>query len=386
MLQCDTHVHTPYSYSAFESIDELVRAAKNSGFAVLGINDGTTVEGFREFEACCRINRIYPLFNIEFPVWCDGDHPHSTNHHLSFSGKQCWLHGKALRYPASLNGDSRNLLASIWKTSQDRIWKMIDVINFAFDKKGLPLSLDYATIRSRYSKNSVHNRHLAEALYDLITGYATAPDGAAGLFRELFEDATFNADGTDRHDVLTAICKQLSVGSIFSAINRQSEQPIHFLEAKQVILQTGGIPCFQCSFNDDDEWMKESEGPELLERLLAAKGIHAVEFIPGQTSLHLLRTFMQYLYEHDFCVTMGSGHSALNAASLTPVTSDGKVPDTGMLAMSYRGTCILAAHQEMHAQKRRGFVDESGKRLIPPEKMEPFIAIGDHAIRTATEK
>ena len=384
MLPCNTHVHSPYSFSVFSSVDEMVSTARAAGIAVLGINDGTTVDGFKEFDLSCRSQGIYPLFNIEFAVECDGDHRRSGSHHVPFSPKHCWLHGKALRFPAMLSSDSRNLLASIWKASQDRIWKLIETVNFFLDRQGLPLSLDYASIRADYTKSSVHDLHIARALEALLSEHFNNREKAVKHLNELMGFTEHDSLPSAPGKLTNALCRELGSGSAFERINRRTGPSIQLLQAKQVILQAGGIPSFQCSFNNDDEWMKESEGPELLARQLSAKGIHAVEFIPGETSCRLLETFMRYFHEHHFLVTMGSDHSECSDASLLPVTRDGKIPGDDLLSMCYESVCIYAAHQEMHYRERRGFVDESGKRLIPPEQVEPFIALGEQAIKTAT--
>ena len=86
-------------------------------------------DGFKEFEAACREKHIYPIFNITLPMQCTFEHHDTTGHRTAADSHACLLTGKALRYPAALGGDSRNLLASLWKASQDRMWKLIDAIN-----------------------------------------------------------------------------------------------------------------------------------------------------------------------------------------------------------------------------------------------------------------
>lgn len=382
MLICNTHVHTPHSFSPFSSVDELISAAAAESIAVLGINDDVMVDGFKEFESGCREKHIYPIFNITLPMQCTFEHHGTTDHRTAANSHACLLIGKALQYPASLGGDSRNLLASLWKASQDRMWKLIDALNDALQTAGCTESLDYGTIRSNSAKSSVYPYHIALALYPLLLRQYPADDPGK-LLSTLFSGAPCEGDPADRESFVGGIHRMMLASSLFNALP-PTEPVVHLPQAKQVILQAGGIPCFRCSFNEDDEWMKESEGPELLVQQLSAKGIHAVEFFPGETSLRLLETFMRYLYNHNFCVTLGSGWLTGAKQPFLPVTADGKMPDENLLAMNYEGTCILAAHQELHNQNRRGFVDEAGKRLVSPEKLQQFITIGDEIIRSAT--
>ena len=60
------HIHTPHSFSAFESIEQAFLLAKSEGVSVLGINDFYTTDGYDEFAALAAKHKVFPLFNIEF--------------------------------------------------------------------------------------------------------------------------------------------------------------------------------------------------------------------------------------------------------------------------------------------------------------------------------
>src|SRR6218665_2946549 len=66
MLKVNAHIHTPYSFSSFSSVEEAVAMAKREDIGILGVNDFFTTEAYEEFERQCRQAKIYPLFNIEF--------------------------------------------------------------------------------------------------------------------------------------------------------------------------------------------------------------------------------------------------------------------------------------------------------------------------------
>jgi DNA polymerase III alpha subunit len=48
-LNVNSHVHTPYSFSAFDNMEELFDKARQEGINVLGINDFNGADGFDEF-------------------------------------------------------------------------------------------------------------------------------------------------------------------------------------------------------------------------------------------------------------------------------------------------------------------------------------------------
>ena len=64
-LQVNCHLHTPYSFSAFDSIENIFKQAAKEDLQVLGINDFFLADGFSEFYKHSLDHRIFPLFNIE---------------------------------------------------------------------------------------------------------------------------------------------------------------------------------------------------------------------------------------------------------------------------------------------------------------------------------
>ena len=48
-LKVNNHFHTPYSFSAFANIEEVLDMADKEDVAVLGINDFITTDGYEEF-------------------------------------------------------------------------------------------------------------------------------------------------------------------------------------------------------------------------------------------------------------------------------------------------------------------------------------------------
>ena len=64
MLKVNSHIHTPYSFSAFESIEQAFEMARSEGVRVLGINDFFVTDGYDEFGRTAGKYGIYPIFSI----------------------------------------------------------------------------------------------------------------------------------------------------------------------------------------------------------------------------------------------------------------------------------------------------------------------------------
>ena len=59
-LKVNNHIHTPYSFSAFSSIEEAVRMADEEDVKILGINDFYVTDGHGEFIDQCLEFHIFP--------------------------------------------------------------------------------------------------------------------------------------------------------------------------------------------------------------------------------------------------------------------------------------------------------------------------------------
>jgi DNA polymerase III alpha subunit (gram-positive type) len=64
-LKVNNHIHTPFSFSAFSSIEEAVKMAASEDVRILGINDFYVTDGYPDFIEMCRKHGVFPLLNIE---------------------------------------------------------------------------------------------------------------------------------------------------------------------------------------------------------------------------------------------------------------------------------------------------------------------------------
>lgn len=68
-LECvdvNAHLHTPYSFSAFDKLTDALDRAVNENVKVVGINDFYSMDGYKEWNDGCIQRKLFPLFNIEF--------------------------------------------------------------------------------------------------------------------------------------------------------------------------------------------------------------------------------------------------------------------------------------------------------------------------------
>jgi hypothetical protein len=384
MVDSNTHVHSPYSFSFFDSIRQTVLFAKEEQITALGINDFNTFDGFSEFEDICKEFGIYPLFNIEFITLSQEDKRKKLRWNDPSNPGIMYLCGKGLDKIPVLSRNTRNLMASIWKGTQDRIWKMIDLLNVYMHEQKIDISLNYNQIRNEYAKNSVRERHVAKALYLAFVEKWNDPITLNAAFKRLFNDTVFSVDLSDSVNMQNEIRKQLLKTGKIAYVEEKPNAFMEFSEAKALILEAGGIPCYPMLLEDLDNITENEKDISSLYSKLIEMGIHAVEFISNRIQFEVLKKYAKFFRKKGFCVTFGTEHNTAERFSLIPCAKGGCPFDKELESIAHDGTCTIAAHQQLHKQNRPGFVDEQGSKIVSQNQLREFIKIGDEAIKRIT--
>jgi hypothetical protein len=383
MRYTNTHIHTPYSFSAFESIDQAVRLARDEQISVLGISDFNTMEGFSEFSLTCEKYAVHPLYNIEFICFSEEDKQRNLRWNDPKNPGIIYFCGKALSFPSPLSNDSRNLLGSLWKGTQDNIWKVIHKVNEYLQDRNIDITLDYHQIRCTFAKNTVRERHVAKALYVAMSSKWDSA-GLPEAFRILFNDPSFSGPLGDSAFMQNEIRDRLLKAGKPAYIEERPEAFLSLPVIRSLILEAGGIPCYPVLADEKSGLTEYENDPSRLADRLIEQQIYAVEFIPLRNGLEHLRNYVRVFRERGFCVTFGTEHNTPSLIPLLPSTRGGVPFDEELLQVAYEGACILAAHQEQRRLQRQGFLDELGIRAVAQQQLRDFIRIGDQAIqRTA---
>ncbi len=380
----NSHIHTPYSFSPFDNIEQAVRFALEVNVGVLGINDCNTVEGYDEFYRECTRFRIYPLFGIEVLTvspddraaglrWNDQVHPGIMN-----------ICGKGLRYPVNFPLDFRNSLASVWKSSQDRVWLMLLNINSILKKNHFDITLDYNLIRKNFAHSIVGERHIAKALYFEFVNKWNTSDELITAFQLLLGDHSLVSDVADSVALQDEIGKKLLWPGGAAYVDERDSAFLREREARSLILKAGGIPTYLMLLDEDAGLTEYENSCEKLYEELNSRGFFAVEFITGRVSFETLKRYALYFKNNGFIVTFGTDHNTVEQSSLIPSTLGDRPLDDELMQIGYQGACIIAAHQELCRRGQPGFVNDNGERLITKPMMQDFVRTGEDIIRKHT--
>jgi len=369
------HIHTPYSFSAFDSIPQVFEMANAEKIQAVGINDFIVTDGHKTFHDAAVAARVFPLFNIEFMGLLKDEQAKGIRVNDPSNPGRTYFSGKGLDFPSNPDSKTKQLLKQIKEESNKQTAAMIEQLNDYFMVVGAPFGLTYEEVKILYAEDLVRERHIAKAMR-----------------RKVFE--AFKQDG-DRSAILSILFSGKQVQSSLddiSALENEirgnllksggpayvEEDEAAFLELDkimEIIVKMGGIPCYPVLLDDKKGGFTEFESDfEKLRDTLSAKNIYCIELIPGRNDLQILKKFVQIFHEGGFVITFGTEH---NTPELIPLKVDtrGHIDlDDELKEITYLGACVIAAHQYLRAKGEEGFVDANGK--VKRDQIEQFRTLG----------
>ena len=369
------HIHTPYSFSAFENIKQAVDLAVNENIKMLGINDFFVADGYAEFKSTCEASKVYPMFNIEFIGLIQDFQEKGIRINDPGNPGRVYFSGKGLKVPFSLNDPLMQKLEDIKKESLKQVEQMVVKARKFFADQGVDISLDFNDIKSKYAVNLVRERHIAKAIRIAVGEMAKTADEKKALLNKVYGGKEGKADVNNNNALEDEIRGMLlkAGGAAFVP-----EDPKAFLPLKEIIeiiINAGGIPCYPLLLDALKGNYTDFEGDwENMHKTLSELNVKCVELIPGRNSIGELVKFMRYFYDLGYIILLGTEH---NTPELIPITvyAGGKTPLTNELKkISFESSCVVAAHQFLTSNDMEGYIDKEGKAHY--SEREKFITLG----------
>jgi hypothetical protein len=359
--EANGHIHTPYSFSAFQDMDTIYKMARDERIAVLGINDFYVTDGYKAFHKGCHENRIFPLFNIEFIGLLREEQKRGIRINDPNNPGRIYFSGKGLDFPFHSGWLQKRELRKVIRESQLQIKAMIGKLNQLMMKDHPELSLSYDIVRKKYAHDLVRERHLAKALSNLAIDSFQSPDERLQFLETLYGGKKSKSGLSNTAALENEIRSNLlkSGGAAFVEEDEKS-----FMELKKIIrliIAAGGIPCYPVLLDDPMGKCTEFENDsEKLYNSLTRLGIECIELIPGRNDINILRNFVEFFHAKGFIITFGTEHNTPEMLPLT-VYARGSVPlDDNLKRIAWEGACVIAAHQYLRADGRQGYVLPDG--------------------------
>ncbi len=384
ILKVNAHMHSPYSFSAFDSIDQALNMAANEKVKVVGINDFYATNGYSEWAEKCADRKLYPLFNIEFISLNKEDQSNGVRVNDPNNPGRTYLSGKGLTSPLDLKEPYLSQLNNVKAASNKHVEKMCEKLNEILTSIEAPFAISFEEVEKELTKGSIRERHLAKALRLKVDEHFTVNEDKLTFYEKVFGGKILKSNLSKIAAVENEIRGNLlkAGGGAFVP-----ESPEAFLDAetvRQIIINAGGIPTYPFLADFGDKQFTDFEGDkEKALKLLKQRGFASIELIPSRNTAEVLEEYSNFFWENGFVVSFGTEH---NTPALEPievhVNRDQKL-SPAMEAMNYKAACIIAAHQELIAKGEKGYIDANG--VADPAKREEFIALGDSIIKAAVQ-
>ncbi|MDR1379895.1 MAG: hypothetical protein LBJ47_00260 [Tannerella sp.] len=377
----NAHLHTPYSFSAFENLTDALETAADENVKVVGINDFYSMDGYEEWDREARKRHLYPLFNIEFISLQKEDQDNGIRVNDPNNPGRTYISGKGLSCPPALKEPYASQLAGVRAESNAQVREMCDRVNLLLNAYEAGFNVDFENIENCMAKGLVRERHLAKALrmYTYIH-FKNEPVEIKRFLEKIFSDKTLKSDIFDYAGVENEIRGNLlkAGGAAFVPEDPKAFLPLG--DVCRIIIAAGGIPTYPFLGDDAKGGFTDFEQDvEKAAETLKRRGIHAAEFITTRNSAEVLERYAGYLHDNGFAVTFGTEH---NTPAMEPVLlhTRGNAPLTERLRqINYDGACVIAAHQELVRNGKTGYVDADGNADV--DHRDRYIKKGGELIR-----
>lgn len=354
------HIHSPYSFSAFDDLEQAFKMAVEEGVRVLGINDFNTTEGYQEFYHLSSKYNVFPLFNIEFMGLMKDEQRKGIRINDPNNPGRIYFSGKGLDYPVSIGKESEKQISGIINESHRQVKAMTMKLNEHLKDVFPGMKLDFDDIRKKYTRGMVRERHLARALRLMVFENIESATERAAFFKNLYGGKEPAAEMDNNTAVENEIRSRLLKAGGLAFVE---EDPEAFLELNQIIsiiTDAGGIPCYPVLLDDANGRFTEFEGDmESLYKSLKSYNVSCIELIPGRNDHDILKRFVSWFREKGYTVLFGTEHNSPSLEPLNVSTRGGVTLDEELRLVSYEGACDIAAHQYLRSKGEEGYVFSS---------------------------
>lgn len=341
----NAHLHTPYSFSAFNSVTQALDMAAEEGVKVVGINDFYSMDGYKEWSEECGKRQLFPLFNIEFISLNVEDQAAGIRVNDPNNPGRTYLSGKGLSYPIVLKGEEASQLAAVKAESNRQVEAMCGKLNAHLDAVKAGFTLSFKQIESELTRGSIRERHLAKALRMAIDAHVPEVEKPA-FYERVFGGKALKSPIDNAAKVENEIRGNLLKAGGAAFVPEDPKAFLPMTTVQRIIEAAGGIPTYPFLADDAKGCFTDFEGDlQKAGDTLKKRGFKSVEFITTRNTTAVLEQYAGYLEDEGFAVTFGSEH---NTPALEPIrlrTRDAEGLSEKLREINWRGACTVAAHQ-----------------------------------------
>lgn len=347
----NNHIHTPYSFSAFQSVTEVVRKALEEDVRILGINDFYVFDGYGEFVDRCVEYGIFPLLNIELIGINRLDQETGVRINDPGNPGRIYISGKGLAFPSIISDTQLGKLKSVIDESNKQVAGMVRLLNEYLEKQKVDIVLSVEEIMEKKARNLLRERHVAQMLRMKLEEKAGSDLEFYELLDAVYAGASFQKQRSD----ISGTEDELRARLLKSGAPAYVPEDEKAFLAQEVIIgiieDAGGIPTYPLLLDGAGDKITEFEcGKEQLLDTLRERGFMSIEFIPQRNELVKLKEYAEYFYDNGFVVSFGTEHNTSAMLPLTVRCKGGVELDSALMEISFKGAAYVAAHQYLLAR------------------------------------
>lgn len=342
----NAHLHTPWSFSAFDSVSQALDMAAEEGVKVVGINDFYSMDGYGQWRDGCAAHGLYPLYNIELIALSQEDQAAGTRVNDPGNPGRTYISGKGLSFPVVLSGREADQLAAVRTESNLQVERMCAKLNAHLDSVKAGFRISYAQVRDCLTNGLVRERHLAKAVRLAVDSACGDEIGKLALYERIFGGKPLSSALENVASVENEIRSKLlkAGGAAFVPENPEAFLPLE--DVQRIIEAAGGIPTYPfLADNAKGEFTDFEEDLQKCADILRRRGIRSCEFITTRNTTAVLESYAGYLVDEGFTVTFGSEHNTPQMEPITLRTRDASSLSEKLREINWAGACKVAAHQ-----------------------------------------
>ena len=360
----NAHIHLPPNFSAFENVPQAVSLAAEQGLTALGVSNYYDYQVYGDFVQCARQHGIFPLFGIEIICMDEALRAAGTKVNDPGNPGKIYLCGKGITRFDQMTDEAAQLLELIRLNDSARMEQMLARMAEVFEERGLPTEIVPQTVVDMIVRRHgcdpgtvwLQERHLSQAFQEALFQQVPS-DSRLERLAQLLGGASSAKHPED------SVAVQNDIRSSLMKAGRPAfveETFIGFEDARRLILELGGIPCYPVVADGASPMGDVEQTPDRLIAELQQRNIHAAEWIPVRNSVAVLSDYVRAMRRAGLAITAGTEHNTLDLIPLDPQCRDGQVPDD-LRAIFWEGACVVAGHQFLCLHGECGFVDSQGQ-------------------------
>ena len=386
--KCNSHIHLPPNFSAFESVEQAVAMAAEQHVRVLGVTNYYDHRVYGAFGDAARGRGVFPLFGLEIislvePLVRAGTLINDPN-----NPGRMYICGKGAVGVAAPSGRAAELLGAIRRNDTERMAEMVRRTAEVFVAAALDTGLDTDAVidgiveRHGCLRDSVtlQERHIAQAFQEALFRLVPAGERPAAL------EKLYGKQSKCEPEDAVKIQGELRSNLLKSGRPAFVEETfLSFEQAHELILALEAIPCYP-TLADGASPICEFETP--VDRLvgeLRGRNIHMAEFIPTRNTPEVLGEYVRAMRAAGVAVVGGTEHNTLSLIGLEPTCIGGAAVPDDVKDIFWEGMCVCAAHQLLRLYGEAGFVDGSGRPntdyATAEDRIAAFAKLGAAAIQ-----